>query len=132
MTHDTLKKIGVPDRWHHEILAAHNKSVLNAACVMSAHMQKNAVDQLAGEQRSAMGALFAALSPEMAARQAKCARVTVRRAIAAGEIKAIQGSTGLWLLDPESFKTWREARSPVAALATMATRTGDRAGKIRV
>ncbi len=53
-----------------------------------------------------------AINPEQAARIARCDRKTIDRAIAAGQIRATKGSTGLVFVDRPSLVEWAKARNP--------------------
>ena len=80
---------------------------------MAARAMRDTVQDMPPEAARAFNAAALALTPEIAARKARCSRRTINRAITDREIRAMKGSTGLWILDRDSFDAWRAARMPV-------------------
>lgn len=120
MTRDTLRRLGVPDDALDTVLDGWSRELAREAVRLAAATLKDTVDNMPQETRTAINATLTALTPELAARRARVSRRTICRAINSGAILAVKGSTGLVILDRDSFAAWARARvPPVPALPAL-------------
>jgi hypothetical protein len=112
VTREQLHKLGVPDAAIDTVLDAWMREIYDQAAKLTARELQTVVANLPKAQGAAVHAELIALTPESAARKAHCSRRTVDRAIEAGQIRAAKGSTGLVVIDRESFEAWRNSRTP--------------------
>jgi DNA-directed RNA polymerase specialized sigma24 family protein len=112
MTADLLRSAGVPDAAVETVLAACRRDLERALPLEVARLLQVVTARLPERQRAAVDAELCALTPEAAARKARCSRRTIDRAVEAGLIRAKRGSTGMVVLDRASFSRWNRARTP--------------------
>lgn len=126
MTREKLRRRGFSDSDIDWIMDEWTKSLSRESVRLSALTLKDIVEDLAPAQRSEINTSvhvsLAALTIDIAAKRARCARRTISRAIGSGEILAVKGTTGLVYLDRESFDKWMAARTPT--LPTMSHLSG--------
>jgi hypothetical protein len=94
------------------VLDAWTQALMREATRLAGQSLKETVAILPKDAKAAIHATLMALTPEIAARKAGCERKTIDRAITAGKIIAVKGSTGMVILDRRSFDAWALARKP--------------------
>jgi hypothetical protein len=98
-----------------EALEDWNRDLIRESVRMGIQAFKDASQSMAQTVVTASNATVFALTPEIAAKKARCSRSTIERAISAGKILAVKGSTGLLSLDRDSFEKWTQARVPTCS-----------------
>jgi excisionase family DNA binding protein len=116
MTRDTLHRLGVPECCRDGLLDAWDRDLARESVRLATACLRETVASLPPPAGGALHAALKALTPKQAAWEAGVTRRTIDRAIAAGEIRSVRGSSGLVLLDHESFNAWVRARAPVSKL----------------
>ena len=112
MNADTLRKLGVPESNVSTALKVWQNELVLETAHSAALVIRTMTEQLPPERQAIADAALGRLTLQRAAQRAECCVKTLRRAIAAGELKASRTSTGRVCLDRPSFREWLRKHVP--------------------